>query len=150
MIAIGADHAGYLLKQYLIERLTSDGHEVRDCGTDSTDPVDYPFICERVGREVVASDAEFGIVIGGTGGGEMIAANKVNGVRAVSCADVFSAKMSREHDDANVIALGARITAAEHAYEIVRVWLETPFLGGRYARRVAQIGEIEEHAVARS
>jgi ribose 5-phosphate isomerase B len=145
-LSVGSDHAGFLLKEYLVPRLGTEGYEVLDRGTSSTDPVDYPPICEAVGLDVADGTAERGIVIGGTGGGEMIAANKVPGVRAVVCTDVFSAKMARVHDDANVLALAARMTAPEHAYEIVRAWLTEAFAGGRYQRRLDQIAEIESRA----
>jgi ribose 5-phosphate isomerase B len=143
IISIGADHAGYQLKQHLASVLKEWGHEVDDHGTDSEDSVDYPFICASVGRAVAGGSAERGIVLGGSGQGEQIAANKVRGVRAALCHDLFTARLSREHNDANVLAMGGRIVAPELAEEIVRVWLATPFDGGRHARRVAQIAEIE-------
>jgi ribose 5-phosphate isomerase B len=143
-VAIGSDHAGYALKQHLIDVLKSDGHDVVDLGTDSEEPVDYPPICAAVGRAVVAGDADRGIVLGGSGQGEQIAANKVHGVRAALCNDLFTARLSREHNDANVLSMGGRIVATGLADEILRLWLATAFEGGRHERRVKQIAEIEQ------
>ncbi len=145
-IAIGSDHAGYRLKEHLVHVLKEDGHEVDDLGTHSEESVDYPPICAAVGRAVTGGAAERGIVLGGSGQGEQIAANKVPGVRAALCNDLFTARLSREHNDANVLSMGGRIVAEGLADEILRVWLATPFDGGRHARRVAQITEIEEEA----
>lgn len=142
-IAIGADHAGYDLKVHLVAELERLGHEVLDLGTHSTESVDYPPICAAVGRTVVAGEADRGIVLGGSGQGEQIAANKVRGVRAALCNDLFTARLSREHNDANVLAMGGRIVAPGLATEILELWLATPFEGGRHERRVAQIAEIE-------
>ena len=143
-LAIGADHAGYALKTHLIEVLTNDGHEVVDHGTDSAESVDYPAICAGVGRAVATGEVEFGIVLGGSGQGEQIAANKVRGVRAALCNDLYTARMARAHNDANVVSLGARVVGIDLADEIIRTFLSTPFEGGRHARRVAQLGELEE------
>jgi ribose 5-phosphate isomerase B len=143
-IAIGSDHAGFQLKQHLVELLTDDGHKILDHGTDSEATVDYPPICAAVGRAVAEGRAERGIVLGGSGQGEQIAANKVRGVRAALCNDLFTARLSREHNDANVLSMGGRIVAFGLADEIVRLWLATEFEGGRHARRVAQLAEIEE------
>jgi ribose 5-phosphate isomerase B len=143
-VAIGADHAGYELKTALIAALQADGHDVDDHGTDSTASVDYPPICAAVGRAVATGDAERGIVLGGSGQGEQIAANKVNGVRAALCNDLYTARMSRQHNDANVLSIGARIVAAALAEEIMRLWLDTPFEAGRHIARVEQIAEIEK------
>ena len=142
-IAIGADHAGFSLKQHVAGLLRTLGHEVDDRGTHSEASVDYPGICAEVGREVVDGRADRGIVIGGSGQGEQIAANKVAGVRAALCNDLYTARMSREHNDANVLAMGGRIVAPGLADEIVKLWLETPFEGGRHKRRVDQIHAIE-------
>ena len=142
-ITIGADHAGFPLKQHVIETLTKLGHEVDDLGTDSEEPVDYPPICAAVGRAVVEGRADRGIVIGGSGQGEQLAANKVMGVRAALCNDLFTARLSREHNDANVLSMGGRIVAFGLADEIVALWLTTEFQGGRHARRVEQIAELE-------
>jgi ribose 5-phosphate isomerase B len=142
-VAIAADHAGFPLKEQLRAFLESEGHEVLDLGTDSTDPVDYPAFCAAAARAVVAGDAERGIVLGGSGQGEQIAANKVRGARAALCNDLYVARLSRHHNDANVLAMGARIVAPVMAEDIVREWLATPFDGGRHVARVEQIGEIE-------
>ena len=142
-IAIGADHAGFALKQHLVGVLQALGHEVDDRGTHSEAPVDYPGICAVVGREVVAGRAERGIVVGGSGQGEQIAANKVRGVRAALCNDLYTARMSREHNDANVLSIGGRIVAPGLADAIVELWLDTAFEGGRHQRRVDQISAIE-------
>jgi ribose 5-phosphate isomerase B len=143
-VAIGADHAGFELKQHLVALLADDGHEVLDCGTHSTDSVDYPPICAEVGRLVAAGDADRGIVLGGSGQGEQIAANKVAGVRAALCHDLYLARMSRLHNDANVLAMGGRVVAAGLATEILRLWLDTPFEGGRHQARIDQIAAIEQ------
>ena len=144
-IAIGADHAGYALKQHLVGLLRQLGHTVEDFGTMSEEPVDYPDICAAVGRAVVRGQADRGVVIGGSGQGEQIAANKVQGVRAALCNDLYTTRMSRLHNDANVLAIGGRIVAPGLADEIVKLWLETPFEGGRHQRRVDQIAAIENH-----
>src|SRR6476646_5288232 len=140
-IAIGADHAGFVLKQRLIDVLRELGHEVDDHGTDDERPTDYPPICAAVGRAVAEGRAERGIVIGGSGQGEQMAANKVPGVRAALCNELYTARLSRAHNDANVLALGSRVVAAELAQDILRLWLETPFDGGRHQRRIDQIHE---------
>ena len=142
-IAIGADHAGFRLKQHVVTLLRQLGHEVADHGTHDEAAVDYPEICAGVGREVVSGRADRGIVIGGSGQGEQIAANKVRGVRAALCNELYTARMSREHNDANVLAMGGRIVAPGLADEIVKLWLATPFEGGRHQRRVDQIASIE-------
>lgn len=143
-IALGSDHAGYALKAVLGQRLKELGHEVVDLGTDSEEPADYPRFCAAVGREVAAGRADRGIVMGGSGQGEAIAANKVRGVRAALCLDEYTARMAREHNDANVLALGARIVAAEMAFRITDLFLRTPFEGGRHVPRVEQIAAIEQ------
>ena len=143
-IALGADHAGYLLKLAVAKHLANHGHEVIDYGTDSEESVDYPPYCAEVGRAVVSGEAEFGIVLGGSGQGEAIAANKVRGVRAALCENEYTARLAREHNDANVLALGGRILAPIFALAIVDVFLAATFQGGRHARRLAQITEIEE------
>ena len=142
-IALGADHAGYPLKQDLAGFLADEGHEVLDMGTDSTAPVDYPAYCAAAARAVVGGRADRAIVLGGSGQGEQIAANKVRGVRAALCHDLYLARLSREHNDANVLALGARVVAPAYAREIVTVWLATPFEGGRHLPRIEQIAAIE-------
>ena len=147
-IAIGGDHAGYPLKQQLIPVLQGWGHDVTDLGTDSTEPVDYPGYCAAVARAVVRGGADAGIVLGGSGQGEQISANKVHGVRAALCNDLYTAQMARRHNDANVLSIGARIVAAGLAEEIVTTFLSTGFDGAepdgeRHERRVQEIAEIE-------
>jgi ribose 5-phosphate isomerase B len=142
-IAIGADHAGFALKQHLIGMLQRLGHAVDDRGTHSDAPTDYPPICADVAREVTSGRADRGIVIGGSGQGEQMAANKVPGTRAALCNDLYTARTSREHNDANVLALGGRIVAQTLAEEILAVWLDTPFAGGRHQRRIDQIAALE-------
>jgi ribose 5-phosphate isomerase B len=142
-IAIGSDHAGYALKEDLKIHLKELGHDVEDVGTHSEEPVDYPAYCAEVGRAVRDGRAERGLVLGGTGEGEQISANKVRGVRAALCNDLFTARLSRQHNDANVLSIGARIVAPELAREILRTWLETGFEGGRHERRLRQIEDIE-------
>jgi len=142
-VAIGADHAGYPLKEDLLAFLADAGHDVLDVGTDSEAPVDYPTFCAAAARAVVAGDADRAIVLGGSGQGEQIAANKVLGIRAALCHDLYLARLSREHNDANVLAMGARVVAPAYAHEIVSVWLATPFEGGRHVPRIEQIAAIE-------
>ncbi len=142
-IAIGSDHAGFELKSHFVELLGSDGHEIIDHGTDSTAATDYPPICAAVGRSVRDGQAEVGIVIGGSGQGEQLAANKVRGVRAALCNDLFTARLARAHNDANVLSIGARVVGTGLAEEILATFLATEFEGGRHARRVAQISDLE-------
>jgi ribose 5-phosphate isomerase B len=142
-IAIGADHAGFPLKEHLVGTLVRLGYDVDDRGTFSEAPTDYPPICAEVARLVAAGTAGRGIVIGGSGQGEQISANKVHGIRAALCNDLYTARMSREHNDANVLAIGGRIVAFGLADEIIALWLSTPFEGGRHQRRIEQIAEIE-------
>lgn len=140
---MGADHAGYELKQHLSAMLASAGHDVADLGTHGTESCDYPPICAAVGRAVRDGNADVGIVLGGSGQGEQLAANKVRGVRAALCNDLYTARMARSHNDANVLSMGARVVGTGLAEEIVQVFLSTPFEGGRHERRVAQLAEIE-------
>jgi ribose 5-phosphate isomerase B len=142
-IAIGADHAGFLLKEHLKLALQRIGHVVDDHGTDGEVPVDYPPICISVARAVANGHADRGVVLGGSGQGEQIAANKVCGIRAALCNDLYTARLSREHNDANVLSIGGRIVAFGLADEILKIWLETPFEGGRHQRRIDQIAEAE-------
>jgi ribose 5-phosphate isomerase B len=146
IVAIGSDHAGFDLKRHLIGVLESLGHTALDLGTHSTDSIDYPPICAAVGRAVVGGEAERGIVLGGSGQGEQIAANKVDGVRAALCNDLYTARMSREHNDANVLSMGGRIVAPGLADEILELWLTTDFEGGRHQRRVDLITAIEQES----
>jgi ribose 5-phosphate isomerase B len=143
-IAIGSDHAGFPLKAHFVERLRQQGHEVVDLGTDSTESVDYPIYCSAVGRAVARGDAERGIVLGGSGQGEQLAANKVKGIRAALCNDLYTARLGRAHNDANVLAMGARIVGIDLADEICELFLTTPFDGGRHARRVDEIIALED------
>jgi ribose 5-phosphate isomerase B len=138
-IAIGADHAGFALKEHIKSTLRTLGHTVDDHGTDSDTSTDYPPICLSVGRAVAEGRADRGIVMGGSGQGEQIAANKVAGVRAALCNDLYTARLSREHNDANVLSMGGRIVAFGLADEILTLWLATPFQGGRHQRRIDQI-----------
>jgi ribose 5-phosphate isomerase B len=142
-VAIAADHAGFVLKGQLIAWLRDNGHEPLDLGTSSAEPVDYPPLCAAAARAVVAGDARLGIVLGGSGQGEQIAANKVTGARAALCHDEWMAEVARRHNDANVLAMGARVVAVERAENIVRTFLATSFDGGRHARRVDEITDIE-------
>ena len=142
-VAIGSDHAGFDLKEEIKSFLLSEGHDVSDFGTNSSEPVDYPRFCAAVARAVSAGEADRGIVLGGSGQGEQIAANKVHGIRAALCHDQYLARLSREHNDANVLAMGARVVAPAYAHEIVSVWLATPFEGGRHVPRIEQIAAIE-------
>jgi ribose 5-phosphate isomerase B len=148
-IAIGGDHAGYPLKQHLIGVLKEDGHDVDDLGTHSEDPVDYPIYCAAVARAVVRGNADRGIVLGGSGQGEQMSANKVRGTRAALCNDLYTARMSRAHNDANVLSIGARIVAPELADEITRIFLSTSFDGGRHLRRLEEITDIENEEARR-
>ncbi|MEO6157564.1 MAG: ribose 5-phosphate isomerase B [Ilumatobacteraceae bacterium] len=143
-IAIGSDHAGFELKSHLSTMLANEGHELVDLGTHSTTPCDYPPICAAVARTVRDGGARFGIVIGGSGQGEQLSANKVHGVRAALCNDLFTAHYARSHNDANVLSIGARIVGGGLAEEIVTVFLATGFDGGRHLRRVEQITAIEQ------
>jgi len=139
VVALGADHAGFPLKEDLKAWLIGQGYDVVDLGTQSAESVDYPDFAVGVGSAVTAGKADRGILVCGTGIGMAMAANKLPGVRAAACSDAFTARMSREHNDANVLALGARITSREAAIEILELWLETEFAGGRHARRVDKI-----------
>lgn len=143
-VAIGADHAGYRLKSVVVAHLADAGHEVLDMGTDSEESVDYPPFCAAAGRAVVDGLADFGVVIGGSGQGEQIAANKVNGVRAALCHDDWMARMARMHNNANVLAFGARVVADARALDILDLFLATEFEGGRHQPRIDQLTAIEQ------
>ena len=144
-VAIGADHAGYELKQDLIAVLTEQGHEVIDKGTNSTESVDYPEFCAAAARAVVSGEADRGIVLGGSGQGEQLAANKIKGARAALCNCLYTARMAREHNDANVLSMGARVVGMGVALEIVDLFLNTEFEGGRHQRRVDQVMALEDN-----
>jgi len=148
-IAIGSDHAGYDLKQHLVGFLRAAGHTVDDLGTHSSESCDYPPICAGVGRAVRDGQATLGIVLGGSGQGEQLAANKVHGVRAALCNCLYTARMARSHNNANVLSIGARVVGIGLAEEIVSTFLFTEFEGGRHQRRVEQIGEIEREEAQR-
>lgn len=138
-IAIASDHAGFQYKTRIAAFLRERGHEVLDFGTDSSESVDYPRFIRPAAEAVARGDAERGIVLGGSGNGEAMVANKVRGIRCALCWNVESARLSREHNDANVLSLGERLIAPDAVLDIVRTWLDTPFEGGRHARRIAQI-----------
>ena len=142
-IAVGSDHAGFSLKEDVKAFLGELGHEVVDYGTDSNQPVDYPAFIAAAAHAVGNGECERAIVVGGSGQGEQIAANKVRGVRAALCHDLFLAELSRMHNDANVLSMGGRVVAPAYAREIVRVWLDTGFEGGRHVARLEQIASIE-------
>ena len=143
MIAIGSDHGGYALKQVIISHLADRGIEFRDFGAYSEESCDYPEYGEAVGRAVASGECELGIAVCGTGIGISIAANKVHGVRAAACSDCFTAEMCRRHNDANVLALGGRVIGPGLALKIVDIFLSTGFDGGRHARRLGKLAEIE-------
>jgi ribose 5-phosphate isomerase B len=140
-IALGSDHAGFAYKQQIADMLRADGHDVTDFGTHSTAPVDYPTFIRPVAEGVARGEFERGIVLGGSGNGEAIAANRVRGVRCSLCWNLESARLARQHNDANVLSLGERMMSAEDALAIVRLWLETPFEGGRHLARIRAIDE---------
>lgn len=144
-IAVASDHAGYELKQAVIELLQGKGHEVLDLGPDSDESVDYPDYAIEVASSVAGGRAERGMLICGTGLGMCITANKVAGVRAVGPCDTEQAEMSRRHNDANVLCLGQRSLERQAALQIVSVWLDTPFEGGRHSRRLEIIAELERN-----
>jgi ribose 5-phosphate isomerase B len=142
-IAMGSDHAGFELKGRIAEQLRAAGHEVADLGTHSKESVDYPDYAAAVGRSVAAGDAERGVLVCGTGIGVCMAANKVAGVRAALVHDRYTAVMSREHNDANVLCLGARVLDADEATAIAELWLTVEFGGDRHARRVEKINALD-------
>ncbi len=142
-IAVGSDHAGFHMKQDIAEHLRGLGHEVIDCGTRSTDRVDYPDFGAAVGREVASGRVDGGVGICGSGIGIGIAANKIRGVRAATVHDVSSARLSRQHNNANVICLGARLIGPSVALDAVDAWLDAGFEGGRHAGRVAKLDALD-------
>lgn len=144
-IAVGADHAGWPLKEPLVAYLMEHGWDVEDFGTFNNASVDYPDYAEKVADAVRRGDVDRGLLICGTGLGMSITANKFPGIRAAAALDVVSARLSREHNDANVLTLGARLVAPSLAEEVLEVWLNTPFAGGRHQRRIEKILEIERH-----
>jgi ribose 5-phosphate isomerase B len=142
-IAVGSDHAGFEFKEAIARRLGALGHEVLDCGCFSGESVDYPDYAALVGRKVALGECERGILVCGTGMGVAMAANKVRGVRATTAHDRFTTRMSREHNDGNVLCLGARVLEQRHAVELAEYWIDIPFAGGRHADRVRKVGELE-------
>jgi RpiB/LacA/LacB family sugar-phosphate isomerase len=149
-IVVGSDHAGFTMKQTVLEHLTAAGEQVTDVGTFSADPVDYPDYARAVAEAVLRGDAERGILICGSGVGASVAANKLPGVRAGLCHDTYSARQGVEHDDMNVLCLGARVIGPELALELVRAFLGASFSGEeRHRRRLAKIRQIEERAAER-
>lgn len=141
-IAIGSDHAGYRYKEAIKQFLASQGHEIEDFGTDSTESVDYPLFIRPVAEAVATGKADRGVVLGGSGNGEAMAANRVRGVRCALCWNAESARLARQHNDANMVSLGERLVSLETALDIVRLWLETPFEGGRHVRRLRLLDEL--------
>ena len=140
-IAIGSDHAGFQYKEKIKDFLKTLGHDVTDFGTDSEEPVDYPLFCRPVALAVARGEVDRGIVLGGSGNGEAMTANRVKGVRCALCWNTESARLGRLHNDANVISLGQRMMSEVEALEIVRVWLNTKFEGGRHIRRIQMLDE---------
>ena len=140
-IAIGSDHGGFELKQMLVEKLASSGHEVSDLGCNSNDSVDYPDFADQVCEQVLDGKVQYGILVCGTGIGMSMAANRNQGIRAALCHTEYSARMSREHNDANILCLGARVTGPGVVEEIVATWLETEFEGGRHQNRIDKVGK---------
>ena len=147
VIAVGADHAGFPLKQHVKQWLVARGYTVLDVGTQGTVSVDYPDFAEAVAQSVTSGEAERGVLVCGTGIGMAIAANKVNGIRAGVVVDVATARLSRQHNDLNVLALAGRSTSSDDALAIVGAWLDTPFEGGRHERRLAKITDLERASV---
>jgi ribose 5-phosphate isomerase B len=140
-IAIGSDHAGFIYKEKIKEFLRGLGHQVTDFGTDSEEPVDYPLFIRPVAQAVARGESGRGVVLGGSGNGEAMAANRIKGVRCALCWNVESARLARKHNDANVISLGQRMISETAALEIARIWLETDFEGGRHVRRIQMLDE---------
>ena len=143
-VALGCDHAGFNLKDAVMDYLTREGHEVLDEGTNSGESVDYPDFAEKVALRVASGEADRGIIICATGIGMAMTANKVPGIRAAGCNDLYTARYSRLHNDANVLTFGSRVIGPGVAVEITRLWMETPFEGGRHARRLGKLAELEE------
>lgn len=148
-VVIGCDHAGVQLKMEIIQALTEEGYEFIDCGTDSSASVDYPDFAEKLGNQVVQKNT-LGVLICGTGIGISIAANKIPGIRAAVCQDIYTARLAREHNDANVLAMGARVIGSGLAMEIIKTFINTDFLAGRHQRRVDKITALEKKYMERS
>jgi ribose 5-phosphate isomerase B len=145
-IAVGADHAGFPLKEPVVDWLVERGYDVQDVGTFDETSVDYPDYALKVAQSVASGEADFGLLFCGTGLGMAIAANKVQGVRAVTCHEVTSARLARQHNDANVLTMGGRLVAAPLALEVIEAFVSTPFEGGRHLQRIEKIREAEQHA----
>ena len=142
-IALGCDHAAYELKEAIKEKMTNEGHEIIDCGCDSTESVDYPKYGHAVGRAVASGEAERGIAVCGSGIGISIACNKVPGIRAALCTSVEMAEMCRRHNNANVVCMGARMISQELAFDIIDKWMTTDFEGGKHLRRINEIEDLD-------
>ena len=147
-IAVGSDHRGYLVRRHIIQQITRLGHEVLDMGTDTADAVDYTDIAKLVAQAVVEGRSELGILVCGTGIGMSIAADKYQGIRAAPCHDALTAEMSRRHNNLNVLCLSADLLGQRLIDRMVEIWINTPFDGGRHARRVEQIAELEQEILA--
>jgi ribose 5-phosphate isomerase B len=143
-VAVGSDHAGFPLKEKVRQYLEGKGYEVEDAGTDSTNSVDYPDFAAKVARRVASGQVSFGVVMCGTGVGVALSANKVPGIRAATCNETLSAHFARSHNNANVLAMGARLVDAAMAERILDTWFRTPFEGGRHGRRIEKISSIEQ------
>ncbi len=148
-IALGSDHAGFIYKEALKVMLLEQGHEIVDCGTNSVEPTDYPLYIIPAAEKVALGECELGIVLGGSGNGEAIAANKVAGVRCALAWNEETARLSRMHNDANVLSLGERMISLETAKQLVTIWLKTSFEGGRHERRLQELARYEEISIAR-
>ena len=140
-IGIGSDHAGFTYKEKIKEFLAASGHQITDFGTDSEQPVDYPLFIRPVAEAVARGELERGVVLGGSGNGEAMMANRIKGVRCAVCWNATSAQLARQHNDANVISIGQRMMSEDMALEIARIWLETDFEGGRHVRRIQMLDE---------
>jgi ribose 5-phosphate isomerase B len=142
-ITIGADHGGYLLKNLIVDHLKTNGHEVQDCGTHTSDSVDYPNFAKEVTSSITSETAELGILVCGSGIGMSMAANNVNGIRAALCFNAYMGRMTRAHNNANVLCLGERVLGSGTALDIVDVFVNTQFEGGRHQRRIDLVTELE-------
>ena len=142
-IVFGSDHAGFALKNKLMKLFSEEGYSVTEVGTYSEESCDYPIFAEKACREVLDGNADLVVLVCGTGVGMSIAANKIKGIRAACCSDIFSAKFTRLHNDANALCIGARVLGEGLAYELVKIFVETDYEGGKHARRVAMLSDLE-------